>query len=479
MIRFKANTNVPVRFGTGTNDVKMNVEKIRYMEGGTADHAELTNRDAPNQHPISAIEGLEEALAGAGGGGIGEYVGGTTQTPYSIDQQSLEIVLQEPVVALEGAEILNCYGGDREDTGVQDMDRNVATGFMSLAAGYATQARGNYSQSRGWWTIADGQCSVAEGLLSRTEGHFCHAEGTRTRATINNAHSEGDMTQATGRQGHSEGQSTISSGFCSHAEGSATTSSGYYSHSEGWGTIAKGKNQTAMGKYNIADTSSLLIVGKGSKTTASNALTLSSAGNLWVAGTMTSTGADYAEYFEWLDGNPDGEDRVGLLVALEGDKIRLANEQDDIIGAISGTAAVLGDNAEHEWKDKYATDKYGRILYEMVEDEEEISYTDLVEDADGTMRLERKYEKVSHGKIPQSILNPSYDPEQVYVSRAERKEWDIVGMLGKLHITDDGTCKVGGYAKPRENGIATASDTKTGLRVMKRIAEDVVLVLAK
>ena len=32
--------------------------------GGTTDHAALINRDAANQHPISAIEGLEEALAG-------------------------------------------------------------------------------------------------------------------------------------------------------------------------------------------------------------------------------------------------------------------------------------------------------------------------------------------------------------------------------------------------------------------------------
>lgn len=30
--------------------------------GGTLNHAELLNRDKPNQHPISAIEGLEQAL---------------------------------------------------------------------------------------------------------------------------------------------------------------------------------------------------------------------------------------------------------------------------------------------------------------------------------------------------------------------------------------------------------------------------------
>jgi hypothetical protein len=40
---------------------------------GTTDHALLTNRDQADQHPISAITGLEEALANAGGGEGGSY----------------------------------------------------------------------------------------------------------------------------------------------------------------------------------------------------------------------------------------------------------------------------------------------------------------------------------------------------------------------------------------------------------------------
>lgn len=435
---------------------------------------DLTMNEKTNEFDVE-FDGVETLTVGLPGGGIGEDVSGTVQTPYTIDQQSLEIVLQEPVTALEGAEILNCYSGDREDTGIPDIDRNRATGFMSLAAGYATQALGNYSQSRGWWTIANGQCSVAEGLLSRTEGHFCHAEGTRTRATINNAHSEGDMTQATGRQGHSEGQSTVSSGFCSHSEGSATTASGYYSHSEGWGTIAKGKNQTAMGKYNIADTSSLLIVGKGSKATPSNALTLNSSGNLWVAGTVTSTGADYAEFFEWADGNPDSEDRVGLMVTLDGDKIRVANEGDEIIGIVSGTAMVLGDNHEHEWKEKYVTDVYGRIVYDDPV-EEFVEYTDTVDPADpSTWKTVRE----STGFHAYPKMNPNYDPGKKYVSRAERPEWDAIGMIGKLHVTDDGSCVPNGYVKVSKNGVATASAERTNIRVMRRVAENVVLVLMR
>ncbi len=211
---------------------------------------------------------------------VGKSVKGEFFTPYVVDEENdCRYIYDEPVEAMEGAEVFNDYDG------------NIATGYMAQASGYQTQAIGNYSKAGGWWTRADGQCAVAEGLLCIASGHFTHAEGTRTKATINNAHSEGDMTQATGRQSHAEGQSTIASGFCSHAEGSATQATNYYSHAEGLGTIAAGKNQTVMGKYNVKDTTSLLIIGNGSKDTArSNAHKLDANGNAWYAGTVETTG---------------------------------------------------------------------------------------------------------------------------------------------------------------------------------------------
>ena len=400
------------------------------------------------------VKNLEEN----GGPGIGRDVSGKVQTPYDPNEAGgFEYIYEEPVEAQPGAEILNDY------------DNNVAIGYMSQASGYQTQAIGNYSKAEGWWTRADGQCAVASGLLSRASGHFTHAEGTRTLASINNAHSEGDMTQATGRQSHSEGQSTVSSGFCSHSEGSATVSSGYYSHAEGWGTTAKGKNQTAMGKYNIADTTSLLIVGKGSASNLSNAFTVSSSGTGWFAGSVTSLGADYAEFFEWADGNPDAEDRAGMVVTLEGDKIRPANAQDDILGVISRTAMVLGDNAEHEWKYKYQMDDYGRVLYD-----------EPVEEFAVYMDYERgEVVRESIGFFAHPKLSPEYNPDDEYISREKRKEWDPVGLIGKLRINDDGSCRAGGYAQAADGGIVTHSDSRTNMRVMRRISDRVVLVLMK
>ncbi|XHE57044.1 hypothetical protein L0Z66_19950 (plasmid) [Phaeobacter sp. BS34] len=43
---------------------------------------------------------------------------------------------------------------------------------------------------------------------------------------------------------------------------------------------------------------------------------LSQTGNGYCDGAWTGGGADYAEFFEWEDGNPDGEDRRGVSVVM-------------------------------------------------------------------------------------------------------------------------------------------------------------------
>ena len=78
-------------------------------------------------------------------------------------------------------------------------------------------------------------------------------------------------------------------------------------------------------------------------------------------------------------------------------------------------------------------------------------------------------------RILQNVLNPEYDPEQEYIPRSERAEWDAIGMLGVLPVYDDGTCEVNGYCTCADGGIATASET--GYRVIKRINDHLVKVV--
>jgi hypothetical protein len=159
------------------------------------------------------------------------------------------------------------------------------------------------------------------------------------------------------------------------------------------------------------------------------------------ASTNVTSGADYAEYFEWKDGNSSSEDRIGQSVVLDGNKIRKATSSDNasnILGVISGNPSVVGDSASLRWQGKWELDDFNRRQTEEVEVWE-------WEDTDGALH---SYEK---DKVPEGLTVPSdktvkkinndkystaYDASKkdTYVPRKDRKEWDAVGLMGKLRI---------------------------------------------
>ena len=354
-----------------------------------------------------------------------------------------------------------------------------ASGAAAHAEGTGTKASGNNSHAEGTGTKASGIYGAhAEGLNTEASGATAHAEGTITTASSYAAHAEGQNVTASGESAHAEGHSTKASGNNSHAEGYGATASGENSHAEGIFTKAIGANshasgvsttandyQFVTGKYNIdktgcTDTSdqstdnSIFIIGYGTASTKANAFRVTAAGKCMGAQSFGSSGADYAEFFEWRDGNKKAEDRRGLFVTLDGDKIRLATAADDyIVGVISANPSVVGDVQSENWHGMYKKDVFGQPLTETVE---------VPESTD-----EETGEVVSAHTITRYVVNPDYDPDEEYTSREFRKEWACVGLMGKLVVVDDGTCEVNGYCKAADGGKATKSDT--GYRVMKRI----------
>lgn len=202
-------------------------------------------------------------------------------------------------------------------------------------------------------------------------------------------------------------------------------------------------------------------------------------GNGFCDGAWTGGGADYAEYFEWLDGNPNGEDRRGLSVTLVGSMIREAQPGDDVIGVVSGNPSVIGDAAWSAWAGKYLRDEYGTVItedYEAVEWAEKVLMRDAVaaiparveyhevKGPDGSVvavpvyHPGRKAEAAEYAHIKhsypsdgvppgvvvpddavrtiaqRSVLNPDFDPSASYTPRELRKEWAAVGMIGKLRV---------------------------------------------
>ena len=179
-----------------------------------------------------------------------------------------------------------------------------------------------------------------------------------------------------------------------------------------------------------------------------------------------STGADYAEYFEWLDANSLGEDRRGLFVAMsdiDNSKMELAQNSDNIVGIVSANPSMVGNDAEMHWSKKYLTDVFGSYIME------EVTHPATV---DQNGKLIPEY--TTH----EPKLNPEYNPDLEYIPRSQRKEWAVIGLLGQLVVCDDGSCWPGGYCKCGANGVATVS-AEPGWRVLARLDENHIRILFK
>lgn len=132
-------------------------------------------------------------------------------------------------------------------------------------------------------------------------------------------------------------------------------------------------------------------------------------GNGYFDGSADVAAADYAEMFEWEDGNPNNEDRVGrTVVIVSGSIIRYATYEDDpdkIIGVVSAKPGFVGDTAWNEWSGKYVTDDFGRAIN--------------ISEVPGTF-------------VAQVV--EGYDPELPYIRREDRPEWSPIGLVGKLRV---------------------------------------------
>ena len=374
------------------------------------------------------------------------------------------------------------YGINSHAEGTQ----SFAYAYSSHAEGYRTTASESSSHAEGYQTKASGESSHAEGYRAIASGTYSHAEGSVTTASGTYcSHAEGSYTTASGSYSHTEGYETIASGdFGSHAEGNGTTASGGSSHAEGISTTASNKASHACGHYNAAmtdggasnnTTGTAFVIGNGTKSTAlSNAFSVQFDGTVKAKSTITaSTTADYAEFFEWLDKNPNEEDRVGHFVTLDGDKIRIATSEDDyILGIVSGEPFVLGNGDCDTWNGMYLHDEFRRTMYEPA--------PKIIEILDNEGNPTGEYKEVEgeyEGTRP--ILNPDYDPTQEYISRFDRVEWSPIGMLGVLAVLHDGTAEVNGYVTVNNEGIATkcTRDIRNSYRVIKKVSDKVVEVI--
>lgn len=197
------------------------------------------------------------------------------------------------------------------------------------------------------------------------------------------------------------------------------------------------------GKYANINSSDRIVIGNGNNNSPANAFRVNDYGKVYASEYNTS-GADYAEYFEWADGNPDSEDRRGMLVQIIGDKIAPAHG-DEILGAVSARPSAVGNAYEDEWRGKYKRDIFGAYIL----------------DADGKRQL-----------------SDDYDKEREYIPRSQRQEWAAIGLVGRLIIRDNGKCEPGGYVTARQ-GVGTPTFKETRARCIRRLDESHIEIIVR
>jgi hypothetical protein len=244
----------------------------------------------------------------------------------------------------------------------------------------------------------------------------------------------GDQCTVVGAQGIAFGQAATTAGYHSAPSicmSDGTTAGGTFTSNtlvlDAGGQFGAGSPGSGTGP-----------IGGGSSAGASAIAGSAGKGNIYIeTGTVFSGSADYAELFEWDDGNSNSADRRGFFVSLvNGNKIEIGNT--NIVGIVSARPVILGDAAMLGWHGRYILDDFGAPEQEL---------------KDGVM-------------VPK--VNPNFNVQTVYTPRIQRKEWTPVGLLGKLFVRSAQTLTAGSKCTSNSSGYAVSGNDYHILRVMRQ-----------
>ena len=162
---------IPADWNFYVGDESLTAEEIAALKagggGGTADHSKLTNRDAADQHPMSAITGLAAALAGKQP--KGDYL---TQDNL---QSATDAALAQAKASgeFDGADGAKGDKGDKGDPGKDGSDASVTLDSIKSALGYTPADADNYLPLTGGTLTGNltGKYITGTWLQSTAAGH--------------------------------------------------------------------------------------------------------------------------------------------------------------------------------------------------------------------------------------------------------------------------------------------------------------------
>lgn len=255
-----------------------------------------------------------------------------------------------------------------------------------------------------------------------------------------------------------------------------------------YGTVINGFNNQVLHDYSLA-------IGKGVRTTEAYTMVFAftdtptnntikfnfQTGTLYHDNATYGGAADYAECFEWEDGNPENDKRYGYAVSLSNDgKIKIGN--DNLIGIVSSTPMIIGDSGELSWKEKFVTDEWG--INQTVEFEKlSTAEGQFFRDKDGVIykraplnNKQKEFflltEEFDENKVTKkeqvsfALFRDDYDFEKTYLPRSQRKEWATIGLLGKLRLRTSEKI-TGKFVDINSRGMAVNGKKYTVLKTIK------------
>ena len=470
-----------IQLGSGTNSVAETLQVYEYKlmdANGNIPKERLKNSNGG----FAAGDGASTISGGAVGDGAYAVYGGAVGSGASSNTGGAVGYNAKTSTGFAGG-----YNAKTQDSSGDGIDAiQLGTGTNSTAK---TLQVYNYQ-------LMDANGNIPSDRLKNSKGGFAAGDGAST--TIYGVVGSGAAVGS--------GASTISGGAVGNGaytpSGGAVGASAYATSGGAIGQGAKTGNGFAGGYNAKTQTSSSVAIdaiqlGSGTNSTAKtlqvyNYQLMDASGNVPSARltqAVNSMGSDFAESLEWLDGNPNNEDRRGLFVTLTSDenneynKIKLANSDDEIVGVVSSIPTVVGNSCNDNWKGKYQTDIFGKPLTQIVHHEavyEDVEVRDKDEDGNLLKTTHNESVLVSEAyDTEEYILSSEYDPSQEYIPRLKRKEWASIGFIGQLIVVDDGTCIPGKKCKCGNNGVGTLSNDDTGYRVLSRIDNTHIKILLK
>ena len=366
--------------------------------------------------------------------------GGTCRGQYAVDLQKTRSFATQ--VASGDYSVIS--GGYSNTVGVSGQystigggrDNVVNDNYSTIGGGRKNDNSADYSTIGGgevninneeYSTIGGGYNNNNNASYSTIGGGFSN-NNNASRSTIGGGESNNNNAIYSTIGGGQSNNNSADYSTIGGGESNTIASGATHSFCAGEGIYLQLPYSTAFGKYNkyIGDGfNRVFMIGNGSdNSNRSNLFSIDSNGNVYAKGSVNPgyTNADFAEWFESYDGKSIP---VGSTVCIheETGKIRIAQKGDIPFGVISETAGFIGNTAAEEWAHKYARNSKYQFVWEEVDVEEEY--------------YEGNIKKTRTVKKKQKVLSQDFDPSREYVSREQREEWNLVGLVGQIPVLND------------------------------------------